>query len=150
MTTTDSHLKPKSALKDIPILQISLLSSLDPARHIELGRALAPLREEGVLIFGSGLSFHNMGAFRSSSTDALAKSEEFDRWIGQVVTNPTEQERLSQLADWESAPRARFCHPREEHLLPLMVIAGAGHADPGKVVFNDLLLGARVSSVQFG
>ena len=132
---------------DIPVLQMSLLANLDPRQHIALGRALAPLRGEGVLLVGSGSSYHNMRGFgRAEST---APSREFDDWLVDAVTQaPARREAL--LADWASAPAARQCHPREEHLLPLHVMAGAGDHDAATVPFRTEVACVRFSAVQFG
>jgi aromatic ring-opening dioxygenase catalytic subunit (LigB family) len=135
---------------DIPIVQVSLTTSLDPAEHIALGRALAPLREQNILLVGSGLSYHNMSALMdgpgsSASTESLA----FDRWLS-AVCEAAPQERNKSLAEWKSAPSAQQAHPREEHLIPLMVMAGAGGEDSGKTIFKDQVLGATVSAFQFG
>ena len=115
---------------DVPMLQLSMLDSLDAAAHLAIGRALAPLREEGVLIVASGSSFHNMGAFfGSAGADAARWSQEFGDWLAATCAAPA-PEREAALARWESAaPFARECHPREEHLIPLMVAAGAAGAD---------------------
>jgi aromatic ring-opening dioxygenase catalytic subunit (LigB family) len=132
---------------EVPTLQLSLRAGLDPAAHLALGRALAPLRAEGVLLIGSGMSYHNMRGFRSAG--ALAHSQRFDAWLGEAVAAAPE-EREARLARWAQAPSARECHPREEHLLPLMVMAGAAAGDPGTRVFQDQVLGAVVSAFRFG
>ncbi|MCO4770224.1 MAG: dioxygenase [Deltaproteobacteria bacterium] len=131
----------------IPTLQLSLVRGLDPSGHIALGRALAPLRDDGVLIVGSGMSFHNMRLF--GHPVALSVSEEFDRWMRSVCAEPAAV-REDHLLAWEAAPEGRTSHPREEHLLPLHVCAGAAGDDPGKVVFSDVVMGSRVSAVRFG
>lgn len=131
----------------VPTLQLSLHASLDPATHLAIGRALAPLRDEGVLIIGSGMSFHNMRAFMRP--EALAPSREFDAWLGAVCEGDPEA-RDAALARWTEAPRGRYCHPREEHLLPLMVAAGAAQGEPGRRVFTDEVMGARVSAFELG
>lgn len=132
---------------DLPILQLSLLRSMDPAQHVAMGRALAPLRDEGVLLLGSGNSYHNMPGFgRAASTEP---SRQFDEWLAAAVTSPP-RERERRLIDWESAPAARACHPREEHLLPLHVMAGAGLDDPATLRIRMLALKVHVSGVQFG
>ena len=132
---------------DVPILQVSLIASMDPAEHIALGRALAPLRDEGVLLIGSGNSYHNMRGFGHS--ESSEPSGQFDAWLANAVLQPpTERERL--LVDWESAPGARHCHPREEHLLPLHVMAGAGLTDAAALPFRMETLHIHVSAVQFG
>jgi aromatic ring-opening dioxygenase catalytic subunit (LigB family) len=132
---------------DVPTLQLSMLSSLDPAEHLRLGRAIAKLRDEGVLIVGSGMSYHNMRGFRDGRGRAV--SEAFDKWLGDaVVQGAAERDRL--LSHWVDAPGARAAHPREEHLLPLMVVAGAAGNDPGAVAWNGSFMGVRLSGVHFG
>ena len=131
----------------VPTIQLSLQRGLDPARHLAIGRALASLRDEGVLIVGSGMSYNNMRGFgRASSATA---SQAFDAWLGDTVALDRAA-RDAQLSTWSSAPSARECHPREEHLLPLMVVAGAAGDDRGTLPYRDQLLGVRVSAVHFG
>lgn len=132
---------------DIPTAQLSLRGDLDPAAHIAAGRALAPLRDEGVLIVGSGMSFHNM---RVRNGDATGPADQFDAALSDVVADPDTRRRASRLAQWETLPYARFAHPREEHLIPLMVAAGAGGDDAGTVVFGDHVIGWKVSGYRFG
>ena len=132
---------------DVPTIQLSLKAGLDPATHLAIGRALAPLRDEGVLIVGSGMSYHNMRGFGRAS--ASAASIEFDDWLHETVTLPA-AERDARLTAWSSAPRARECHPREEHLLPLMVIAGAAGSDRGTMPYRDSVMSVRVSATHFG
>lgn len=131
---------------DVPTVQLSLLQGLDPEAHIAIGRALAPLRDEGVFIVGSGMSFHNMSGFGGQGRPA---ADAFDAWLRDTVVLE-EGQRSRRLAQWASAPAARQAHPREEHLLPLMVIAGAAGADRGRVAFNGSVMGVRISGVQFG
>jgi aromatic ring-opening dioxygenase catalytic subunit (LigB family) len=131
---------------EIPTLQLSLLRSLDPAEHLRMGRALAPLRDEGVFIVGSGMSFHNMRAFRDPR--GRASSESFDAWLREAATQPKD-ERDRRLTAWAEAPAARAVHPREEHLLPLMVVAGAAGDDQGSVAFSESYMGVRVSAFQY-
>lgn len=132
---------------DLPILQLSLLSSLDPAEHIAIGRALAPLRDEGVLLLGSGNSYHNMRGF--GHAESTGPSRAFDDWLAAAVTSePAERRRL--LEAWTAAPAARACHPREEHLLPLHVMAGAAGDDPATLPIRMNALSVHVSGVQFG
>jgi aromatic ring-opening dioxygenase catalytic subunit (LigB family) len=133
---------------DVPVLQLSLLEGLDPAAHLALGRALAPLRDEGVLIVGSGMSYHNLRHF--FSPQGAEEAERFDTWLAQAVENPDPAARDRALADWEKAPSARAAHPREEHLLPLMVAAGAAGADRGVRTYADHILGKAHSGFQFG
>jgi aromatic ring-opening dioxygenase catalytic subunit (LigB family) len=133
---------------DIPIVQLSLHASLDPAMHLAIGRALAPLRDEGVLIVGSGMSYHNMSGFMRGDGE-IAASDRFDRWLQDVCVQSGDA-RAKALAEWVSAPAARDVHPREEHLLPLMVAAGAAPDDPGRCEFTDRVMGATVSAFAFG
>ncbi len=135
---------------DIPVLQLSLQQSLDPQSHLALGRALEPLRDEGVLIVGTGMSFHNMRRFRMQGGDAVdPDSERFDTWLAETVALPA-AEREQRLQHWDQAPGGRASHPREEHLLPLHVIAGAGGSDAGVQVFQDRVLGSVQSAFRMG
>lgn len=133
---------------NIPIVQVSLYTSLDPASHLQIGRALTPLRSEGVLIIGSGMSYHNMGGLMRQDAPNR-ESDRFDEWLTKICTLPA-KERDEQLCRWSKAPSARVAHPREEHLLPLMVMAGAAADDRGRRVFTDRVMGATVSAYQFG
>jgi aromatic ring-opening dioxygenase catalytic subunit (LigB family) len=132
---------------DIPTLQLSLRSDLDPDAHIRAGEALAPLRDEGVLIVGSGMSFHNM---RTLGADVQTQADRFDDALSAAVTDPDPARRRMRVADWTSLPDARFAHPREEHLLPLMVALGAGGNDPAAHVFRNHVVGWTVSAFRFG
>jgi aromatic ring-opening dioxygenase catalytic subunit (LigB family) len=132
---------------DIPVVQLSLCRDLDPVAHIRAGQALAALRDEGVLIVGSGMSYHNLRAFGPAGAGA---SKQFDDWLSRTVEIPDEQARNVALGDWSHAPSASSAHPREEHLLPLMVIAGAAGADRSKKIFEDSIVGLTVSAFQFG
>jgi aromatic ring-opening dioxygenase catalytic subunit (LigB family) len=131
----------------IPTVQLSLQEKLDPAEHIAIGRALEPLRDEGVLIVGSGMSYHSMRGYMTSA--GQVDSRRFDEWLGATV----EQEpaaRDAGLVSWMTAPSGRASHPREEHLLPLMVAAGAAGSDRGRRVFYDDVMNTRISAVRFG
>jgi len=132
---------------DIPTVQLSLRKDLDPGRHIRAGQALAALRDEGVLIVGSGMSFHNM---RSLGQDVTAQADRFDDALTAAVTDPDPVQRRARVADWAALPQARFAHPREEHLLPLMVALGAGGDDPAAHDFKDHVIGWTVSAYRFG
>ena len=130
---------------DIPVIELSLDAGLDAGLHLAAGRALAPLRGEGVLLIGAGMSFHNL---RSMGDPRLAKpSDEFDAWLNAAATAPAEQ-RARDLAGWATAPAARIAHPRHEHLLPLMVAAGASDA-PGIRVYNERIIGTMISGFRF-
>jgi len=130
---------------DIPSLQLSLLRGLDPAAHIALGQALRGLLGENILVVGSGFSFHNMRAFSwQGDVDAPDPANDaFQDWLIATCTGPLPQaEREQRLSAWERAPSARYCHPREEHLLPLHVCAGMADR-PALLVFDDHILGKR-------
>jgi len=131
---------------EIPVVTLSLAASLDPALHLAAGRALAPLRDEGVLIVASGMSFHNLrGYFRA---DTAERARAFDHWLTRAVESPA-AERDALLTAWRDAPFAAYCHPREEHLIPLMVAAGAGSGAPGTRIFADEPMGAALSAYRF-
>ncbi|HEY5958100.1 MAG TPA: class III extradiol ring-cleavage dioxygenase [Polyangiaceae bacterium] len=131
----------------IPTIQLSLRNNLDPIEHVAIGRALAPLRDEGVLIVGSGMSFHNMRGF--GNAQGASTSRVFDEWLSEAATSEPAKRNL-QLADWARAPMARQAHPREEHLLPLMVAAGAAQKDVGRVSFRGTFAGATITAFRFG
>jgi aromatic ring-opening dioxygenase catalytic subunit (LigB family) len=131
---------------DVPMMQLSLQHSLDPSLHLAIGRALAPLRQEGVLIVGSGMSYHNLAAmFSGGGAEAAAA---FDAWLGEAVRDPNSRDE--RLTAWRSAPGGRESHPRSEHLIPLMVAAGAGGGDVGVRTFNESIAGKPISGFQFG
>jgi aromatic ring-opening dioxygenase catalytic subunit (LigB family) len=130
----------------IPVVTLSLAASLDPALHLAAGRALAPLRDEGVLIVASGMSFHNLRGYFQPETPERARA--FDAWLTRAVESPS-PERTALLTDWREAPFAAYAHPREEHLIPLMVAAGAGGNAPGKRIFGDAPMDAALSAYRF-
>jgi aromatic ring-opening dioxygenase catalytic subunit (LigB family) len=134
---------------DIPIVQLSLKLGLNPVEHLALGRALAPLRHSGVLIVGSGMSYHNMRRFSINDSDLDADSVRFDAWLAETVGLPPDI-RGQRLTAWVAAPGGRTSHPREEHLLPLHVVAGAAGDDAGQRVFQDRVIGSRQSAFLFG
>lgn len=137
---------------DIPCVQLSLRADLDASAHLAAGRAIAPLREEGVLIIGSGNTYHNMAvmlrAWRTRASEVHGR--DFDRWLTETVTHPDPAERARRLLAWAEAPGAREAAPRAEHLLPLHVVAGAGGAERGSKIFEDVVLGAVQSAFRFG
>jgi 4,5-DOPA dioxygenase extradiol len=129
---------------DIPVLQLSLLRGLNPAAHIALGKALRVLKDENILVLGSGFSFHNMRAFSWQGTgEADPANDAFQNWLIETCTGPLPQtEREARLVQWAKAPSARYCHPREEHLLPLHVCFGMAEK-PARLIFDDQILGKR-------
>lgn len=134
---------------NVPVIQLSLKEGLDPVAHLELGRAIAPLRDENVLIVGSGLSYHNLRQFFSPR--GWGPSREFDGWLKGVLLGGSPNDRDKLLTAWEAAPSARAAHPREEHLIPLMVAAGAAGDDMAELTYHeqDFLGGLTVSSYRF-
>jgi len=138
-------LKLATPKADIPVVQLSLRSDLDPEAHLAAGRALAPLRDEGVLILGSGMSWHNMAGFSPAFT---AKSQAFDSWLERAMTDPGRRDEA--LRHWDQGPFAREAHPREEHLAPLFVAAGAAQGEPGRLAFRDIAMDVAISGYAFG
>jgi aromatic ring-opening dioxygenase catalytic subunit (LigB family) len=133
---------------DIPVVPLSLKKSLDPAEHLAAGKALKALRDEGVLIVGSGMSYHNMHAFRTPS--ATEPSQAFDTWLTDSLGQDSKAARMQSLTHWSQGTAARNAHPREEHLLPLMIAAGAADDDKGQRIFTDVVMQATVSAFKFG
>lgn len=132
---------------DIPCVQLSLVNNLDPALHIEIGEAITEIQHEGLLIIGSGFSFHNMNAFfEPDNVQTQAANVAFEAWLIETCydKNIDETSRATKLINWDKAPHAKFCHPREEHLLPLHVCYGLN-----KCASNEFLqlsiLGKRAS-----
>ena len=134
---------------DVPLVQVSLKSGYDPAEHLALGRALAPLRDEGVLIVGSGLSYHNLRQF---GPGAKQVSKTFDDWLQKTLVGSSPEEREHRLLEWDKAPSARQAHPQEDHLVPLMVAVGAAEKEKADLVYHEenLFGGVTASSWRFG
>jgi aromatic ring-opening dioxygenase catalytic subunit (LigB family) len=132
---------------NVPTVQLSILRSLSPSEHMAIGQGLAPLRDEGILIVGSGMSYHDLPSLMRRS--GRVASEEFGAWLDEAATAEP-QTRTERLREWTSAPRARQAHPREDHLLPLMVAAGAAGSDRGRRAFNGLFGDARISAFRYG
>jgi aromatic ring-opening dioxygenase catalytic subunit (LigB family) len=144
---TFSLMKPIYPDGDMPIVQLSIKRDLDPHAHLSIGRLLAPLRDDGVVIIGSGSSFLGL---RGSA--AIEPSRRFDDWLQQTLLQSPSPERLRRLANWTLAPDARLAHPREDHLVPLMVALGAAEEEPAALVYHqdDFLGGWALSSFRFG
>jgi aromatic ring-opening dioxygenase catalytic subunit (LigB family) len=133
---------------DVPVVQLSLKRGYNPEQHLAVGRALAPLRREDVLIIGSGLSYHNLGRFGPGGEVA---SREFDAWLtAALAADPATRSEM--LRGWAHAPSARVAHPSEDHLIPLMVAVGAAEDEPAEVVYHETKLagGITASSFRFG
>jgi aromatic ring-opening dioxygenase catalytic subunit (LigB family) len=134
---------------EVPLLQLSLQADYDPEAHLAVGRALAPLRDEGVLILGSGLSYHNL---RALGPEGAEPSRRFDGWLTETLCDQPPDERTRRLIAWEQAPAARLCHPSEDHLIPLMVAVGAAEHDHGTRTYHEDTMNRSitVSSYRFG
>ena len=133
----------------MPIVQLSIRGDYDPAAHIAIGRAIAPLRSEGVLIVGSGLSYHNLRQFNAS---AAAPSKAFDSWLTETLCETPSSARSERLVGWSGAPSARLCHPQEDHLIPLMVAVGAAEEELGTRTYHEETMfgGLTASAYRFG
>jgi len=132
---------------DIPCIQLSLVNSLNPIEHIKIGEALSELQQEGLLIIGSGMSFHNMDAFfQSTTTESQTMNDSFEKWLRDTCSNEKidEIERTHKLEQWAEVSSARYCHPREEHLLPLHVCYGVAK-HPCRNVFKLRIMEKKVS-----
>jgi aromatic ring-opening dioxygenase catalytic subunit (LigB family) len=129
---------------EIPVIQLSLIKGLDPLEHILLGRSLKELKTKNLLIIGSGFSFHNVGAFSfNKNNEQDKKNDDFQEWLIKKCTANTSNDQIADdLVSWESAPYARYCHPREEHLLPLHVCFGVSK-EPATLIFDDYIAGKR-------
>ncbi|WP_406280671.1 dioxygenase [Embleya sp. NBC_00896] len=134
---------------DVPVLQMSL-PTLDPVELYKVGRRLAALRDEGVLIVGSGFFTHNLrGLDMRADAPAPGWSSEFDHWGDEAFRHGD----VDALLDFtRKAPAARLAHPRTEHLAPLFVSLGAGHEDLDNLrqVIDGFWFGLSKRSVQLG
>lgn len=120
---------------NVPVVQLSTHHSYDPQAHLAVGRALAPLRSEGVLIVGSGYpSFHDLSSFGPAASEP---SQLFDQWLTETMVEHVGAERSRRLIDWEQAPAARRAHPREDHFIPLLVAVGAAEEDHADVQYHE-------------
>jgi 4,5-DOPA dioxygenase extradiol len=133
---------------DVPCIQLSLVQGLSPIEHIKLGKALSGAAHDELLVIGSGFSFHNLSAFFAPETsDSKAMNESFEQWLVDTCSNSKidEDERTQRLVNWEQAPFARYCHPREEHLMPLHVCYGVAQTACNE--YFDLSIMNKKSSV---
>ncbi len=135
---------------DVPLVQLSIKENYDPAEHMKLGELLAPLRDDGVLIVGSGFSYHDNRGMRSGV--GAAASAASDRWLNDTLVQSSPDERRQRLLHWSAVPEARAAHPREDHLIPLMVAVGAAGDDVGALIYHqsDFMGAITVSSYRFG
>lgn len=132
---------------DIPITQLSLAQGASEADLVAMGSAIAPLRDEGVLIVGSGMTYHNIAGILGRIPHQEAVAAGFDHWLWSALKA---NDREAALAGWRKAPNAGQCHPSPEHLLPLLVVAGAGHDEPVERIYNAPTLGNLQSGYRFG
>src|SRR5262249_33470291 len=135
---------------EIPVIQVAIRADYDPESHLRLGRALAPLRDEGVLIVGSGSSYHNLRHFFDRSR--RQESVQFDSWLRDTLVENPPDTRSARLVEWDRAPSARVAHPQEDHLIPLHVAVGAAEQEPGQLIYHeqDFLGAIALSSYRFG
>ena len=133
---------------DIPVVQLSIKKGYDPEAHYKMGEAIAPLRGEGVLIIGSGFTFHNLREF----SDPKNISKGFDDWLNTTLVESRPEERFNRLVSWSQAPGARFCQPKEDHLMPLIVLAGTSKDENVVRFYNERMkkFDFWTSSFQFG
>ena len=134
---------------DIPVVQLSLRNDFDARAHLDIGHAISSLRDDGVLIIGSGMSFHNMRGYGDPRFGPV--SDAFDTWLTAAVESQPDH-RDAALAEWDGAPMARLCHPlrQEEHLLPLLVAAGAGGQSRGQRIYTERVTETTLSAYRFG
>lgn len=134
----------------LPVVQLALKADFDPAEHIRVGELIAPLRDEGVLIIGSGFSFHDVRGIMSGR--GKLASATFDNWLDETLVQSMPDQRTQRLIDWSSAPAARAAHPREDHLIPLLVAVGAAAREAGaRVYYEQAFMGSiTASSYRFG
>lgn len=133
---------------NVPVVLLSLKQNYDAGEHIAVGKALLPLRDEGILIIGSGLSYHNMRGFGQAGS--MHASVEFENYLHDAISRPDEAQRLDKLRQWQHAPSARAAHPQEDHLIPLMVAAGAAGKDVGERFVLDTVMNVVMASYRFG
>jgi 4,5-DOPA dioxygenase extradiol len=141
------YLYPKA---DVPVFQISLPAGLSEPQAFAYGQALSGLREQGVLVIGSGSLTHNLGEFRGQAADAPVQPyvEEFVSWVRQAVRSG---EAASLQQTRKLAPHAKRAHPTDEHYLPLLVAMGAAQSQPGRLLDGGVTHGIlSMDSFVFG
>ncbi|NHO31124.1 DODA-type extradiol aromatic ring-opening family dioxygenase [Acetobacter fallax] len=134
---------------EIPVVELSLGAGMSPTKELAVGHALRPLRAENILIVATGMTFHNLPQFLSNDRSTDAASRAFDAWLVSTIEAAPDL-RDEALRHWDKAPGARICHPREEHLLPLMIAAGAAGTDRGQQSWHDIIMGKALSGFRFG
>jgi 4,5-DOPA dioxygenase extradiol len=124
---------------DVPVTQLSIQPSLGPDHHLALGRALAPLRQEGVLVMGSGGAVHNLAQFRVDRMNPADWAIAFDDWLGERISAGDEARLVNYRRMQAGAAEA---HPTDEHLLPLFVALGAGAGAPARELHRSFAHGS--------
>lgn len=125
---------------DIPVIQLSVQPQRDPAHHFVVGRALRPLRNEGVLILGTGGATHNLREFRGQAINTAPPEHvlAFDAWLTAAITRGD----VAELLDYPThAPHALRNHPTPEHFLPLLVALGAANSPAGRALHENFNYG---------
>jgi len=145
---TYAPLKAMYPNADVPVVELSLKDGYDVEEHLAAGRALTPLRDEGIVIMGSGLSWHNL---RMIGPQARESSAAFDAWLDQTLAAPPD-ERIRRVKAWEKAPMARISHPTEDHFIPIAVALGAAEREAAHRVYHEenFMGGVTASSYRFG
>ncbi len=132
---------------DIPVTQLSVQTADGPARQFALGEALAPLREQDVLVLGSGGAVHNLPEWRTARDGPPAWAAAFDDWLARKI----EAGAVEDLVHYRvRAPEAARAHPSEEHFLPLHVALGAGGGAPGRVLHRSFDHSLSMAAFAFG
>jgi aromatic ring-opening dioxygenase catalytic subunit (LigB family) len=146
---TFSPLKAMYPDADVPVLQLSLKHGYDVGEHLAAGRAIAPLRDEGIAVVASGLSWHNLGLLFAGRGRESSKA--FDAWVDETLA-AAPGERVERLMRWTQAPMARVSHPTEDHFVPLMVALGAAEREAAHRVYHeeDFAGSVTASSYRFG
>jgi len=122
---------------EIPIVQVSIDSSLNPEKNWAIGKAVSQLREEGILILSGGLTAHNLRDWASFSPDSARPiHKEFDEAIHKAIEIESAEDRKRAMIELTKHPGFRASHPREEHFVPLYVAAGAGEGGEVKTLME--------------
>jgi 4,5-DOPA dioxygenase extradiol len=131
---------------DLPVAQLSIQPQRDPAHHLAVGRALQPLRDEGVLILASGGAVHNLRQFAVDRERPAVWAASFDEWLADRIAAGDADALVNYR---ETRPDGRLAHPRDEHFLPLFVALGAGGAGPGQALHRSFAHGS-LSMASYG
>lgn len=143
---------PKTNPLNVPLVQVSLYDNEDPDAHFRLGQAVAPLRDQGVVIVGAGMSVHNLRSLRSMGIDNRPRpwAVSFDEALKDAVLTPAAEGRQARMTEVTLRPDARDAHPTFDHLLPVHVAAGAAGDDAAEQIFTMQELGLGWAQYRFG